>query len=107
MGLDSLRFDAVLIGAKTLEEGPWPVSVELVRNGRLPFLIVPTALPTKKDSNFARAPLSRGEEYVEEAQLCCRIYGRVLTVGDMLPGAGHELAGIGYASSRRIFAISQ
>ena len=31
-------------------------SVKLVRKGRLPFLTLPSALPTKTDANFAIAP---------------------------------------------------
>ena len=30
----------------------------------------------------------------------CRIHGRVLTLGDVLPGAGHEFAGIGFLQKR-------
>ena len=48
------------------------------------------------------ALLSSGEEYVEEVPLCCRIYGTVLTVDDMLPGAGHELADIGFFESQEV-----
>jgi len=42
------------------------------------------------------ALLGRDEECGEETPLFCRIHGRVLTIGDMLPGAAHELAGIGF-----------
>ena len=46
--------------------------------------------------------LGRGKERGEEAPLFCRIHGRVLTIGDMLPGAGHELAGIGFFESKDV-----
>src|SRR6266404_936740 len=48
------------------------------------------------------ALLGRGEECGEETPLFCRIHGRVLAIGDMLPGAGHELAGIGFFESKDV-----
>jgi hypothetical protein len=71
-------------------------SVKLVRKGRLPFLTLPSALPTKTDSNFAIVPFwVAAKECGEENPLFCRIHGRVV-----LPGAGHELAGIGFLQKR-------
>jgi hypothetical protein len=48
------------------------------------------------------ALLGRGEEGGEETPLFRRIRGRVLTIGDMLPGAGYELAGIGFFESKDV-----
>jgi len=48
------------------------------------------------------ALLGRGEECGEETPLFCRIHGRVLTIGDMLPGAAPELAGIGFFESKHV-----
>jgi hypothetical protein len=76
-------------------------SVKLVRKGRLPFLTLPSALPTKTDSNFAIARFwVAAKECGEETPLFCRIHRRVLTLGVVLAGAGHELAGIGFLQKR-------
>lgn len=48
------------------------------------------------------ALLGRGEECGEETPLFCRTCGRMLAIDDMLPGAGHELAGIGFFESKDV-----
>ena len=46
--------------------------------------------------------LGRGEECGVETSLFCLIHGGVFTIGDMLPGASHELAGIGFFQSKDV-----
>ena len=46
--------------------------------------------------------LGRGEECGVETSLFCRIHGGLFTIGDVLPGAAHELAGIGFFESKDV-----
>src|SRR6266478_9985790 len=82
-----------------------PAMAARVRNGRPRW---PLALSNRavRAANQKRLELRQsallgrdeecGEECGEETPLFCRIHGRVLTIRDMLPGAAHELAAIGF-----------
>lgn len=48
------------------------------------------------------ACLGRGEECGVETSLFCRVHGGRFTIGDVLPGAAHELAGIGFFESKNV-----
>jgi hypothetical protein len=63
---------------------------------------VPSALQTKKDSRCESALLGRGDERGEKAPLFLRIHRRVLAIGDMLPRAGHQLAGVHFSEAKSV-----